>query len=76
MQELYKFFWLITKNITICYLFVVFRKRISKINEYDLGLAYQLNKNAELSLRYALGTFSESSLEDMQTVVGAVRIDF
>ena len=47
-----------------------------KINEYDAGIVYNLNKSAELSLRYALGTFDESSLEDMQTVVGAVRIDF
>ena len=47
-----------------------------KISEFDAGLAYKLNKSAELSLRYALGTFDESSLEDMQTVVGAVRIDF
>lgn len=47
-----------------------------KITEYDAGLVYKLNKSAELSLRYALGTFDESSLEDMQTVVGAVRIDF
>ena len=47
-----------------------------KINEYDAGIAYKLNKSAELSLRYALGTFDEASLEDMQTVVGAVRIDF
>lgn len=47
-----------------------------KINEYDAGIVYNLNKSAELSLRYALGIFDESSLEDMQTVVGAVRIDF
>ena len=47
-----------------------------KISEFDAGLAYKLNKSAELSLRYALGTFDESTLEDMQTVVGAVRIDF
>lgn len=47
-----------------------------KINEFDAGIAYKLNKSAELSLRYALGTFDEASLEDMQTVVGAVRIDF
>ena len=47
-----------------------------KINEYDAGIVYNLNKSAELSLRYALGNFDESSLEDMQTVVGAVRIDF
>lgn len=47
-----------------------------KITEYDAGLAYELNKSATLSLRYALGTFDESSLEDMQTVVGAVVINF
>ena len=47
-----------------------------KINEYDAGIVYNLNKSAELSLRYALGILDESSLEDMQTVVGAVRIDF
>lgn len=47
-----------------------------KITEYDAGVAYKLNKSAELSLRYALGSFDESSLEDMQTVVGAVKIDF
>ena len=47
-----------------------------KIKEFDAGLAYQLNKSAELSLRYALGSFDESTLEDMQTVVGAVKIDF
>ncbi|MDZ7817095.1 MAG: outer membrane beta-barrel protein [Aliarcobacter sp.] len=47
-----------------------------KITEYDAGLSYKLNKSAELSLRYALGTFDESSLEDMQTVVGAVTINF
>ncbi len=47
-----------------------------KINEFDAGIAYKLNKSAELSLRYALGTFDEASLEDMHTVVGAVRIDF
>jgi hypothetical protein len=47
-----------------------------KITEYDAGIAYQLNKSAELSLRYALGSFDEASLEDMHTVVGAVKIDF
>ena len=47
-----------------------------KITEYDAGLSYKLNKSAELSLRYALGTFDESSLEDMQTVVAAVEINF
>jgi hypothetical protein len=47
-----------------------------KITEYDAGLAYKLNKSAELSLRYALGTFDESSLEDMHTVVAAVEINF
>ena len=47
-----------------------------KITEYDTGLSYKLNKSAELSLRYALGTFDESSLEDMHTVVAAVEINF
>lgn len=47
-----------------------------KITEYDAGIAYQLNKSAEISLRYALGSFDEASLEDMHTVVGAVKIDF
>ena len=47
-----------------------------KITEYDAGISYKLNKSAELSLRYALGTFDESSLEDMHTVVGAVVINF
>ncbi|PUE66025.1 hypothetical protein [Arcobacter caeni] len=47
-----------------------------KITEYDAGLAYKLNKSAIVSLRYALGTFDESSLEDMQTIVAAVNIDF
>ena len=47
-----------------------------KITEYDAGLSYKLNKSAELSLRYALGTFDESSLDDMQTVVAAVEINF
>lgn len=37
---------------------------------------YKLNKSAVLSLRYALGTFDESSLEDMQTVVAAVEVNF
>lgn len=47
-----------------------------KITEYDAGLAYKLNKSAIVSLRYALGTFDESSLDDMQTVVAAVNINF
>jgi|SRR6218665_933529 hypothetical protein len=47
-----------------------------KIMEYDAGVAYQLNKSAEISLRYALGSFDESTLEDMHTIVGAVKIDF
>lgn len=47
-----------------------------KINEYDAGVVYKLNKNADLSLRYALGTFDVSGLEDMQTVVGAVNLKF
>ena len=47
-----------------------------KITEYDAGLAYELNKSAVLSLRYALGTFDESSLDDMQTVVAAVEVNF
>ena len=47
-----------------------------KITEYDAGLAYELNKSATLSLRYALGTFDESSLEDMQTVVAAIEVKF
>ena len=47
-----------------------------KITEYDAGLSYKLNKSATLSLRYALGTFDESSLDDMQTVVAAVEVNF
>ncbi|WP_368028724.1 hypothetical protein [Arcobacter sp. s6] len=47
-----------------------------KITEYDAGLAYELNKSATVSLRYALGTFDEGSLEDMQTVVAAVEVKF
>ena len=47
-----------------------------KITEYDAGLSYKLNKSAVLSLRYALGTFDESSLEDMQTVVAAIEVKF
>lgn len=47
-----------------------------KITEYDAGLAYKLNKSATVSLRYALGTFDVSSLDDMQTVVAAVNINF
>lgn len=47
-----------------------------KINEYDAGVVYKLNNNADLSLRYALGTFDVSGLEDMQTVVGAVNLKF
>ena len=47
-----------------------------KITEYDAGLAYELNISATVSLRYALGTFDESSLEDMQTVVAAVEVKF
>ena len=47
-----------------------------KITEYDAGLSYKLNKSAVLSLRYALGTFDESSLDDMQTVVAAVEVNF
>jgi hypothetical protein len=47
-----------------------------KITEYDAGLAYKLNKSAIVSLRYALGDFNESSLQDMQTVVAAVEIKF
>jgi hypothetical protein len=47
-----------------------------KITEYDAGLAYKLNKSATVSLRYALGAFDESSLDDMQTVVAAVNINF
>lgn len=47
-----------------------------KITEYDAGLAYKLNKSADLSLRYAFGAFDETTLEDMQTVVGAVEVKF
>lgn len=47
-----------------------------KITEFDAGLAYKLNNSVDLSLRYALGSFDESSLEDMQTVVGAVEVKF
>jgi len=47
-----------------------------KITEYDAGVVYKLNKNADLSLRYAMGVFDESTLEDMQTVVGAVEVKF
>jgi hypothetical protein len=47
-----------------------------KITEYNAGLSYELNKSATLSLRYALGDFDENTLEDMQTVVGAVTINF
>ncbi len=46
------------------------------ITEYDAGLAYELNKSATLSLRYANGNFDEKSLKDMDTVVGAVSINF
>jgi hypothetical protein len=47
-----------------------------KIMEYDAGLSYKLNKSATLSLRYALGDFDAGSLDDMQTLVGAVTINF
>lgn len=47
-----------------------------KINEYDLGLSYALNKSATLALRYAFGDFDKNNLEDMHTVVGAVNIEF
>lgn len=47
-----------------------------KMMEYNAGLAYELNKNAILSLRYAMGDFDENSLEDMHTVVGAVEVKF
>ncbi len=47
-----------------------------KITEYDAGLAYKLNKSATVSLRYSLGDFNQSSLDDMQTVVAAVNINF
>lgn len=47
-----------------------------KIKEFDAGLAYKLNKSADLSLRYAIGTFDESTLEDMQTLVAAVEVKF
>ena len=47
-----------------------------KITEYNAGLAYELNKSATLSLRYAMGTFDESSLDDMHTVVAGVEVTF
>jgi hypothetical protein len=47
-----------------------------KITEYNAGVAYELNKSATLSLRYAMGDFNENSLEDMHTVVAAVEINF
>ena len=47
-----------------------------KIKEFDAGLAYKLNKSADVSLRYALGSFDESTLEDMQTVVAGVEVKF
>ena len=47
-----------------------------KVKEFDAGLAYELNKSAELSLRYALGSFDENTLEDMQTVVAGVEVKF
>jgi hypothetical protein len=47
-----------------------------KITEYNAGLAYELNKSATLSLRYALGTFDETSLKDMQTAVAAIEVKF
>lgn len=47
-----------------------------KITEYNAGLSYKLNKSATLSLRYAMGSFDESTLEDMQTIVGGVAINF
>lgn len=47
-----------------------------KIAEYDAGLSYKLNKSATLSLRYAMGSFDDSSLEDMHTVVGGLAINF
>ena len=47
-----------------------------KITEYNDGLAYELNKSATLSLRYAMGTFDESSLDDMHTVVAGVEVTF
>ena len=47
-----------------------------KITEYNAGLAYELNKSATLSLRYAMGAFDESSLDDMHTVVAGVEVTF
>ena len=59
-----------------CDVVLIKEEDLLKIMEYDAGVAYQLNKSAEISLRYALGSFDESTLEDMHTIVGAVKIDF
>ena len=46
------------------------------VTEYDLGFVYQLSKSASCTLRYANGSFDNSSLKDLNVVVGAVEIKF
>jgi hypothetical protein len=47
-----------------------------KIKEVDAGAVYKLNKDTDVSLRYAFGAFDVSGLEDMHTVVAAINLDF
>ena len=47
-----------------------------KITEYNAGLSYELNKSAEISLRYAMGDFNEKSLKDIHTVVAGIEVKF
>ena len=47
-----------------------------KITEYNAGLSYELNKSAEISLRYAMGNFNEDSLKDIHTVVAGIEVKF
>ena len=47
-----------------------------KITEYNAGLSYELNKSAEISLRYAMGDFNEDSLKDIHTVVAGIEVKF
>ena len=47
-----------------------------EITEYNAGLAYELNKSAIFSLRYAMGAFDENSLENMHTVVAGIEVNF
>lgn len=47
-----------------------------EITEFDVGLEYKINDETTYSLRYANGSFDDSSFEDISNVMHSIEVSF